>query len=188
MWEIAYQGEPFYLEDLKGLSYIHHLLSRPRRHLASLELENATSGVSSAPAGSPDEQRGLEVTPDGTQAHPVIDSKTKAACEHRLKEIAELLPAVEQRRDEAEASKLRAERDEIRAYLKQSIGLHGKPRTFTDEGELARQRVQKNIKKAIECIAKRSLDLAELLDEHIKTGYKCEYSVDPRSEIPWELW
>jgi hypothetical protein len=188
VWEIAYEGAPFFLEDLKGLAYIHELLRRPGLDLRALDLEAELHGVSPDQPAASLEQDGIEVTPDGEDAQPKIDERTKEACEARLQEIAELLPDAELRREETKVSALKKERDKIEKYLSRSTGLYGKPRSFTDEGERARQRVQKNIKKAIEYIADHSSDLADLLDKHIKTGYECEYKVDPRSEIPWELW
>ena len=51
-WTIAYEGRVFRLKDIKGMSYIAHLLSHPDKEFYSLDLVRGRSVRGSRPTGS----------------------------------------------------------------------------------------------------------------------------------------
>jgi hypothetical protein len=70
---------------------------------------------------------------------------------------------------------VRAERQWLTAQLASATGLHGRARSFSDQGERARVAAGKAIRRALARIAEADAVVGEHLIETVRTGVRCSY-------------
>ncbi|MGH2740296.1 MAG: ATP-binding protein [Actinomycetota bacterium] len=185
-WAIAFEGDGFRLKDTKGLRYLAHLLARPGREVAAVDLLLAAD-----PPPSPGlvvrelREPGLEVS--GPGAAEVLDPEARLAYKGRLEELQEEIEEAEGFGDSERASRARQEMDFIAGELATATGLGGRARTFASPAERARQSVTKAVKLAIERIGNQSPALGRHLRDTVRTGTFCSYAPDPRVPLSWRL-
>lgn len=161
-------GQP--IRPLRGLDYLHRLLSSPGVPVTAVDL---VSG------GRP-----TVVQPD---AGPAIDRQAAAAYRSRLAAIDEELDRAEDWADLGRVDALRAERDALLAELSASVGLGGRPRGTGSTAERARVAATKAIAAAVERVAGADPELGRHLRSAVRTGTECSYRPTAGDEIRWLL-
>jgi hypothetical protein len=160
LWVVGREGATAVLPDVRGLSHLRTLLSRPDTDVPALRL----MGVEVV------EQDGLEV----------LDAESRRVLRARLSWLdAELA-----RSDRAD---LRDERATIAAYIAGGTGLGNRHRTTGSHGERARIAVRKSIVAALARIAEVDPWLGRHLRSRIRTGIDCRYETDPDRPTRWLL-
>ena len=104
---------------------------------------------------------------DSTAAHRHY--RTAVSCHRRL--------GAEEWNDTERATRLRAERDFLVRELTAATGLGGRARRLGSESERARINVTRAIRSAISRIRDRAPGVAAHLDETVRTGTRCSYSL-----------
>jgi hypothetical protein len=168
LWEIGSPATPVTLPAMRGLEYVHSLLSRPGTDISALDLVSAAVGAATV------------VQPD---AGELLDRQAIVAYRRRIKEIDEFL----QQNPLAHAPRLAAERNAIRAQLKAATGLGGRTRGTGSSTERARVAVRKAIVAALLRIVEVHPALGRHLHEHIRTGSTCRYEPDGQTPVRWSL-
>jgi hypothetical protein len=158
------------LPALRGLEYLHRLLTRPGADIGALELVGASAAGVTVEQGSTGE---------------VADRQALAAYRKRLADIDALLE-----RDGLGAgtvTRLAEERDLLRAHLRTATGLGDRVRRNGSSQERARIGVRKAIVGALARIAEADPGLGRHLNDRVSTGAVCRYEPDPSRPISWVL-
>lgn len=173
-WTVGRDGATTTMPDLKGLHYLHHLLSHPG---SALDAANLSAAVNGHP--------GLIVAP-ASHGH-VLDAQALAAYRRRLADIDDALAEAESWADEGRRELLRSERDFLLDELRVATGLGGRRRRFSSADERARIAVRKAIVAAVDRIERQDPALARVLRDSVHTGTSCQYDPDPGRRITWLL-
>ena len=154
------------LRDLKGLRYIHALLSAPGRELHVLELVGLLVGSASA---GPTRDDGLKATRlEGSEA--VLDPSAKESYRRRLAELAEDLEEARSWNDPERVARIEDEIDDLTTELERALGLGGRDRGMPSPAERARVSVTKAIKGAVRAISAECPGLGEHLAASLRTA------------------
>jgi hypothetical protein len=153
------------LPALRGLEYLHRLLSRPGAALGVLDLVGPTV--------------------DQGDAGPLADRQALAAYRKRLDDIATQLdrPGL----SAAASCRLDDERAAILDHLRATTGLGDRLRSGGSSAERARVAVRKAIVGALARIAETDPVLGRHLHDRVTTGSECRYDPDPEQPITWIL-
>lgn len=157
----------FTLPDLKGLHYLHELLSRPGVDIDAAALAGA--GVDAADTGE------------------ILDTTALAAYRARLAEIEHLLDDADTRGDPTTSARLGDEREALLAELRAATGIGGRRRRTGSTDERARVAVRKAIAAAIARIEAVDPGLARMLRDTVRTGGACRYDPQPDRPVDWIL-
>jgi tetratricopeptide (TPR) repeat protein len=171
-WSIAYLGHSFRLKDMRGLHYIAYLLAHPneRFHVRDLAVLNEPP-----------------VEADRGDAALILDHRAKADYRARLSELRTELDEAERMNDSGRAERIREEIEFVNDELSAALGLGGRDRKTSDDGERARLRIGKVIRSALNAIRERDPSLGLHFSACIRTGYYCAYIPDPRQLPSWKL-
>jgi hypothetical protein len=168
LWQIGSPSAPATVPAMRGLEYLHRLLSHPGTDISALDLASAPAGMAT-------------VIQPGTG--DLLDRQAITAYRRRITEIDQLL----QRQPPASKPRLTAERDAIQAQLDAATGLGGRPRATGSTAERARVAVRKAIVTALLRIAEVHPTLGRHLYEHVRTGINCRYEPNPQTPVHWLL-
>lgn len=190
-WMVTFEGITQSLLDSKGMRYIAFLLEHQGEEFHVLELAQQVDGA------PPPDTRYLRMTAEQLEAEgiPVADrtsqreitgDKYRTETEQKVRELQAMRDLAEARGDEDAAS---AAQDEIDGYLSAlaaGIGRGRRHREFADEGERARQRVQKAVYGSLRSIKKHLPKLhAHLKASMLPLGYTVRYR--PASPVDWSF-
>ena len=182
-WTVAYGAERARLHDLKGLRYIHALLSAPGREVHVLELAGLLA--ESAPAG-PGRDDGLTVTRvEGSEA--VLDQTAKESYRRRLGELTEDLEEARSWNDPERVARIEDEIDALTTELERALGLGGRDRDMPSQAERARVSATKAIRGAVRAISMECPGLGEHLAASLRTGRFCTYAPPGHEPPTWNL-
>jgi hypothetical protein len=173
-WIIGYAGARTRMPDSLGLRYLDLLVRNPGRELAALELVQLASATGAAGTGMRADDL-HEVS--SADADDVLDQQARNAYRQRLNELGQELAEAEEWNDIERASRLRAEREFLVRELTAVTGLGGRSRRLGSESERARINVTRAIRSAIARIRDRAPDAAAHLDQTVRTGTRCSYSL-----------
>jgi hypothetical protein len=173
-WIIGYAGARTRVPDSLGLRYLDLLVRNPGRELAALELVQLAGATGAASTGVRADDL-HEVS--GADAGDVLDRQAKDAYRQRITELGQELAEAEEWNDLGRASRLREERDFLVRELAAATGLGGRSRRLGSESERARINVTRAIRSAISRIRDRAPDAAAHLDQTVRTGTRCFYSL-----------
>ena len=162
------------MRDVRGLHYLHLLLSRPGLDVPALALSDAVAGNVDARAVDGD-------------AGPLLDRQALAAYRRRLGELDDELAEARAHADLAREERLDRERDALLDQLRAATGLGGRARVAGGTHERARVAVRKAIAAAIDRIAALDPSLGRLLVDTVSTGATCRYDPDPDRPMRWIL-
>ena len=162
------------MRDVRGLHYLHLLLSRPGLDVPALALSAAVAGNVAARAVDAD-------------AGPLLDRQALAAYRRRLGELDDELAEARAHADLAREERLDHERDALLDQLKAATGLGGRARVAGGTHERARVAVRKAIAAAIDRVAALDPSLGRLLADTVTTGATCRYAPDPDRPVRWVL-
>jgi len=160
-WRLTLDDRSVVVDDSVGMLHLAVLIANPRREIAAADL---VAGVTALTGSSRDGPAG--------QPQPLLDAAAIAEYRERLTHLDERL---ERQGDAENIARAQAERDWLVAQLSNATGLHGRARTFPDEGERARVAVGKAIRRALARIAEADGLIADRLRQGIHTGRFCSY-------------
>ena len=174
IWWVGRDGGPSAVRDVRGLHYLHLLLSRPGLDVPALALSDAVAGNVDARAVDGD-------------AGPLLDRQALAAYRRRLGELDDELAEARAHADLAREQRLDREREALLDQLRAATGLGGRARVAVGTHERARVAVRKAIAAAIDRITAVDPSLGRLLIDTISTGATCRYDPDPDRPMRWIL-
>jgi tetratricopeptide (TPR) repeat protein len=160
------------VRDLKGFRYIARLLAEPGREFHAAELVRLEAGT---------EGGGVDV------GLPVLDDAAKQAYRRRLVDIDEDIADADAANDIARAELARRDREYLVAELRRAVGLGGRDRTVSDDGERARVSVTRSIRYSLERLAEFAPAVASHLQQHVHTGTFCAYEPDSLHPVTWAI-
>ncbi|HWJ83262.1 MAG TPA: hypothetical protein VNS55_13580 [Nocardioides sp.] len=161
-------GHP--VRPLRGLDYLHRLLSSPGGTVPAIDLVSDGSGT---------------VLQPGTG--PTIDRQAAASYRRRLADIDAELAEAEQWADQGRAERLAGEREALLDELGAAAGLGGRARAHGSTRERARVAATKAIGTAIDRIGAIDADLGRHLRDSVRTGSECSYRPAVGDEVTWVL-
>jgi hypothetical protein len=174
IWRVGHDDGPSAMRDMRGLRYLHLLLSRPGLDVPALELSDAVAGNVAARAVDGD-------------AGPLLDRQALAAYRRRLSELDDDLAEARAHADLAREERLDREREALLDQVRAATGLGGRARLAGGTHERARVAVRKAIAAAIDRIAALDPSLGRLLGDTVTTGANCRYDPDPDRPVRWIL-
>jgi hypothetical protein len=172
-WRLGFDGKRTLVRDTRGLQYLHVLLERPGEQVPALWL---VGGLGSENGGGMAVQSGIPVGGDGPA---VVDYR------RRLRELASEIPEAKARGDLGLAEQLSEESEILQDEIGRSRGFGGRPRVAGDKADLARQNVQKRIKRVYTKLQGTMPELVHHLETHVKTGTSVVYRPDPARPVIW---
>jgi tetratricopeptide (TPR) repeat protein len=175
-WELTFEGRATRLKELRGLTLIAHLLSRPNQPIHTLDLASLGRNGEVMAERSPSSDLG-----------PALDANAKQAYRARLQELRADLDEARSSCNEQAALKLEEELRFLTREIARAVGLFGRDRRTGSDGERARVRVTNSIKFALTKIAEHHPLLASHLKTTIRTGTSCCYIPESSHEIVWDL-
>jgi hypothetical protein len=161
-------GHP--MRPLRGLDYLHRLVSSRGTPIPALELVSDGTGT--------------VLQPD---AGPAIDRQAAAAYRSRLADIDAELAEAEEWADQGRADKLAGERQALLDELSSAAGLGGRTRSTGSSRERARVAATKAIGTAIDRIAAVDAGLGQHLRSAVRTGTDCSYEPRAGDDVHWLL-
>jgi tetratricopeptide (TPR) repeat protein len=175
-WELTFQGRTTRLKELRGLTLIAHLLSRPNQSIHTLELASlGKNGEVMAERRS------------SSDLGPVLDDNAKQAYRARLRELHTDLDQARSSGNEQSGLKIEEELRFLTREIARAVGLFGRDRKTGSDAERARVRATNSIKFAITKIADNQPVLASYLQRTIRTGASCCYIPESSADIAWDL-
>ena len=168
MWRVGSPGAAATVPAMRGLEYLHCLLSRPGADLSAVDLASANNG---------------QATVVQADTGDLLDRQAVAAYRRRIAEIDDLV-----RQDpQAATRRLAAERNALQTELDAATGLGGRSRTTGSTAERARVAVRKAIVAAMLRVAEADPALGRHLHEHVRTGATCRYEPGAPAPVRWVL-
>ena len=141
-WELTFQGHIFQLEEIRGLTLIAHLLSRPNEAINARELAFLGKNDNQMATGAPSSDLG-----------PVLDENAKRAYRARVQELQEEMERARSSGDEEGALTIEQSFVSSPAKLREASGCLDAIAEIASDAERARVRVTNSIKFAIGKIA-----------------------------------
>jgi tetratricopeptide (TPR) repeat protein len=175
-WELTFQGRTARLKELRGLTIIVHLLSRPNQSIHTLELASLGKNGELLAQRRPSSDLG-----------PILDGNAKQAYRARLQELHADLDEARSSGNEQVALKVEEELRFLTREIARAVGLFGRDRKTGSDAERTRVRVTNSIKFAISKVAEHQPLLATYLQRTIRTGTSCCYLPDSATDIAWDL-
>lgn len=171
-WNLSFGGgkEPFFLDDVVGLSYISVLLASPGKEFSVVELAKACgSGGGGAGLGS---------------AGEMLDAQAIGEYRGEKKELEGDLEEARKNGDLGRQNAIRDDIDAIDQQLAQGVGLGGRLRRAHDDAEKLRKRVSMGIERALDKVKSQNHDMWLHLENSLQRGSTLAYR--PDRPIPWE--
>jgi len=158
-------AESLQLKATLGLRYLSQLIAAAGQELHVLDLVGERSGAELVDVGS---------------AGELLDERARRSYEARLEHLRDALAEAEAFDDRERARRLREELEFLGGELARAVGLGGRERKAGAAAERARSAVQRRIRHALERIAVRSPAIAQRLEQSVRTGTYCSFSLVPR--------
>jgi hypothetical protein len=172
LWLVGSAGHTASLPPLRGLTYLHALVSHPDTDIAALDLVATGTG------------RGVVAEP---AFGDLLDDRAREDYRRRLREIEEELTEAEGWADAARLDLVRAEREALLHELGAATGLGGRHRRPGSSHEKARVAVRKAVVSSLGRIAEVDPWLGRHLRDRVRTGLACRYETDPDQPVSWRL-
>jgi hypothetical protein len=188
-WVVSMGSTAHRIKDAKGLHYIAHLLRNRGLEIAVTDLaglsSSSTRSIHSLGLSGADRENFSAIRNDLGDAGPRLDTKAKADYVRRIKELNAELDEAERFNDFGSSQRIKEERGLLASELKASLGKGGIDRRFASHRERARSTVSKRIRFTIHRIRRFDPQLADHLDQSIRTGFACAYL--PNETIDWQF-
>jgi hypothetical protein len=171
-WELWYEsGDIIYLNDSKGMLYLHVLLQHPGRVYSAADLRFLDGGSADAPM------------PLGSMGE-LADRQAISAYRERLSALHGQLDIANENNDLGRMQRAQQEIEALEAELRRCLGRSGQIRTSSDS-ERARKAVSIAIRRALARIRADNPALASHLESSLQVGaYLC---YRPQTTITWRL-
>ncbi len=169
-WSITWDGSTVSIPDQRGLGILAEVLAHPEEAFAAVELGAAQAGITS------EALRGGRVD--------VISPEARRTLYQEVTRLQERLKAAQRTGDDALADRTETEIEQLLAEIERTTARGGEIRS-TSDADRARQRIRRQIERAISTIAQSLEPLADHLRASVQTGLRIRYS--PARHISWEL-
>ncbi len=171
LWSVAFAGNNNQLAHLHGFDVLHRLLSNPDMPLDVRQLDSG---------------EGVAVITEPV-ADQIMSNEAKATISARITELQEEREEAEANNDQASEQRADNELEKLQLYIKNNTGLNGMSRNMPTEREKCRDRVRKNLRKALWRIGEWLPALHKHLEASIRgrSSYRPCYS--PKTGLPWVL-
>lgn len=167
-WCVGRDGATARLPGLRGLGYLHVLVSCPGTDVAALDLIGGEVVV----------QHGLG---------DVLDERARREFRSRINELEAQIADADGPSERAQMDALTGERDALVQALSSASALAGRPRTTGSTQERARIAVRKAIVASLARIAELDADLGRHLHERVRTGNTCRYQPTAEDLVDWKV-
>jgi tetratricopeptide (TPR) repeat protein len=164
-WTVVSGRRTQRLRDSRGLQVLAQLLANPGQEFHVLQL-----------VGSEDQPA------DRGDSGTVLDAEAVRRYRDRLLDLREELEEAQRFTDAGRADRARAEIDFVTQELARAVGLGGRARRAGSAAERARTAIQKRLRNAIGRIEQELPQLAQHLEQTIRTGTLCGYLPAGRSQ------
>lgn len=182
-WSVEFGEEQARLRDMKGMTYVAHLLARPEQEVHALELTTLARADGPSVAGVAPEVFAAVLGSSG----PALDRAAKHAYRARLAELRASIAEAEANGDAQRSGALRIEEEHLAREISAAVGLGGRDRPVGAASERARVNVTRAISDAVKRIAAHAPNLARYLEVSVRTGGWCSYRPPRPDESDWEL-
>lgn len=169
-WSIRWEGTSVSIPDQRGLGIIATLLAQPDRAFPAVDLSAQQAGTTAA------SMRGGRLA--------AVTSEARRDLYQEVARLQERLAAAQRTDDDALADRTEQEIEQLLAEIERTTALGGDIRV-TSDADRARQRIRRQIERAIAAIAQSLEPLADHLRTSVQTGLQIRYS--PARHIPWDL-
>lgn len=185
-WQIVYEGKEIFLEDAKGLHYIHCLLQNPEQEFHVTQLISILSAHEPSKMSEKQlKEDGLNISVGFGDAGEVMDPKYISECKRQVKKLQEDLEEAKSSGNWEQTKEIQKQIDFIKNEMSSAIDLGGKVRKVADSNEKARKAVTNCIQDSLKKIKSENHALWQRLYTSIKTGHFCSYK--PEKPIQWSL-
>ena len=173
VWTLTYAGRSATLADSKGMADLAVLLARPGTEVHVLDLDGAGRADTRATVAA------------GGDLGEVLDDRARKEYAGRLAALDEDLADAEDDGRDAEADRLREEREALLAALRSAYGLGGRARRTGGEAERARSRVTRRVKETLARVEQHHPEAGRHLRASVHTGVFCRY--EPEHSVRWHV-
>ncbi|HSK97462.1 MAG TPA: AAA family ATPase [Euzebyales bacterium] len=164
VWQITFAGSAATVPHIKGLADIARLVAAPGAEIHALDL-----------VGSPDRS---------PRPGPVVDRSALDSYRRRLADLQVEVDDAAHNHDTERRARAVAEHQALVEELGRVTGVRRQPRQFANHpAERARKAVAGRIRDAIRKLADVLPELADHLDQAVRTGTYCSY----RAETTWDV-
>lgn len=190
IWTLEFNGSAVQIKNSKGIGYINHLLTHPLIRISATELYRlitpppiqATSFSSVNEAldsisQESDSSSGFEGSHGGA-FDPIIDAAARQNVLAKCKALGEQLEDSRERGNHEKAAEVEEQLETLLSYLKGSMNINGRSRSFNRDSEKVRKAVRKAIKDSMGALLGVNLALGNYLNENIETGHDCQFTGD----------
>ena len=196
VWDITFEGVSKHMKDSKGLRYLAHLLSDPKKKVGINDLFLAANPLPSVDAQMAARRKSVEEEAlddphnarmtrlDLGNSEDVIDDETRRAVEQKIEELERDLALYEET-NTAKAAETKEEIEKYRGYLRNASGPGSRIKKAPSVIEQRRKAITNCIRDALKKFDKEHERLARHLRNSVKTGMICSYT--PDRPIPWVL-
>jgi hypothetical protein len=170
-WILRFAGEPFDLEDSKGLRVIANLLSRPATEVHVLELAAVADDLPFTQAEIVEAlraERGLEL----------LGRDDIKMLRHTVRKMQREIDHATANGDEAKVRTVTDEKERIEAVLSKDLNQKGESRYSSSPSSKARTNINRQIGRAIAQIEKHNKEAARFIDHSLGRGFLCIYRPD----------
>ena len=192
-WKISFEDEEFHFKNIKGFSYIHYLIENKNKSISLYDLYSEVDKLLpeqiSAKSSEEIEDEIKEYVRDNTtkfslnkggKASNIKDQKSYYI--NSIEEINEDLRSANVLNNFKEIERLENLKD---IFLKELEEI--KNYKYSKNESNLRTSMQKNIKRAINLIGKRSTKIKNHFLKNIITGYRCCYNPELDHSPDWQL-
>ncbi len=169
VWHIEFDGSASWVPDSRGMTYLQDALRLPRQQLHVARLFAAVAGP--------------DAVPDLVVGNQIADERAIREYRAERDRLREQLEESREFGNEEAQAELEEKVDEIEVFIREALGLGGRPRTKGGDAERLRRPVCKAIERAISVIERSNKPLADHLRRSIRLGLFISY--DPASTVSW---
>ena len=173
VWTLTFEGRTATLADSKGLADLAVLLARPGQEVHVLDLDGGGQADTRATVAA------------GGDLGEVLDDRARREYADRLATLDVDLAEAEDDGRDAEADRLREEREALLAALRSAYGLGGRARRTGGEAERARSRVTRRVKETLARVEQQHPGAGRHLRASVHTGVFCRY--EPERDVRWRV-
>jgi len=187
-WLIRYdKGNPFFVDNLKGIHHIAELLKNPHKKINAVQLNNLYYKTTAQPSNlkrgqlTRNELKGMNVE----SGIPVITPKEIHLKRKLISEKEKEIEDAKNQRKQEKVNELRDEMEFLKEELKRDVGLFNKSRKTSDPAKEAYDSVKKCINIALKNILKENPHCGTYLKNTIH--FSAGFIYKPEKKIFWKI-
>ena len=183
-WNIRFQGgKLFAVDDGPGPTYLYYLMNHPDEKIDVHELSREWDRVRAGNRLQSNEEEGLSV--DNSMNEPIVDTQSIAEAKKAYASIQAEIAVAQKNNDLSRIERLTEQRRSLSIQMSELFTPSGRLKRLDPNAKKVRNRVYSAIKRVIDNLRENDPSLGRHLEQHVNTGWKCEYSSD--KTIVWSL-